>query len=336
VPQQLHMDAWHSVPSQISAAFSTMRLRNVKGGSMQEPHFGQVAEQLIRGEVDADAKESEFEARDMAAHLIAKFQAGEQGQQEALYSFERLSFTNKCTSRAAQLALGDLSLTEAASLAEGLRGNARSAALSKHANHVIQKITQMLPASRTSFIVDEIKGHALEVAQNTFGCRVLCRIIEHSSAANTNTLELIEEMVDGVDGAMCNHPFGSFVVRCLLEHGLPDHKHRILKVLLDDPHTHSKDKFGSHVVEKALQDCSPEDQMLLALKLIAEPHELVNMASSEYGRHVAKALLTTSGDHQMTVLEVFRPMNDQLKVTRFGKSVMQSYRSVCRSLMKTP
>ena len=81
--------------------------------------------------------------------------------------------------------LDEASLVDAAAFATGLRGCVRSAVQSKHANHVVQKIIEVMPVSHASFVVDELKGVGQEVARHCFGCRVMCRILEHLSPSDS-------------------------------------------------------------------------------------------------------------------------------------------------------
>merc|ERR1711865_260821 len=221
--------------------------------------------------------------------------------------------------------LDEASVIDAAAFAAGLRGHVRSAVQSKHANHVVQKIIEVMPVSHASFVVDELKGVGQEVARHCFGCRVLCRILEHLSPNDSSTLELIEEVLADLD-ELCNHSFGSFVVRHLLEFGLPEHRHRVVTAIQKDLAGYSKHKFGSHVVESALRHASPEDQQMLARELLENREHLMVLAANQFGRHVVRALLAMPGGIKKEVVATMLPMEDRLKSSRYGKSVLQALR----------
>jgi pumilio RNA-binding family len=261
----------------------------------------------------------------MATSALEQFRAGGSEQWSAVAGFERLAFTSKVTSRAAQIILEEASMPEAAAFATGLRGHVRNAVLSKHANHVVQKITEVMPAARASFVVDELKGFGQEIARHCFGCRVLCRILEHLSPSDVSTMQLVEEVLADLQD-LCSHSFGSFVVRHLLEFGLPQHRHRVAMALRADLAGYAKHKFGSHVVEGALRHASFDDQQVLARELLGDKEQLMFLASNQFGRHVVRALLATPGSLKKEAVDALRPMEGQLRASRYGKSVLQALR----------
>jgi hypothetical protein len=258
--------------------------------------------------------------------MIEQLQAGGDMQRAAVQSFERLSFSSQVTSRAAQIILEEASIADAATFAIGLRGHVRSAVQSKHANHVVQKITEVMPPERASFVVEELKGYGEVVARHGFGCRVLLRILEHLSPNDVSTLELVEELFVDME-ELCSHPFGSFVVRHLLEFGLPTHKQRVVHALQNNLNGFAKHKFGSHVVEAALRHSNTDDQRDLVNELLADRDQLMVLASNQFGRHVVRALLTMPGALKQEAVQALRPMQEQLKSSRFGKSVLQAFRN---------
>jgi len=332
VPTQVQMDSMGFQPQvqkTTTAAACTLRRRRGQECSPQEA-LGNGADSVSlyeqRADQDVDTEASDAQAREIASRLIEQLQAGGDAQQMAIASFERLAFTSKITSRAAQIILEETSMADAAEFATGLRGHVRNAVQSKHANHVLQKITEVMPVARASFVVDELKGFGQEVVRHGFGCRVLCRILEHLSPNDTSTIELFEEVFTDLD-ELCSHSFGSFVVRHLLEFGLPSHKQRIVVALRKDLIGYAKHKFGSHVVEAALRHASPDDQRVLARELLADKEQLMVLAANQFGRHVVRALLATPADIKKEAVAILHTMESQLKSSRYGKSVMQALRT---------
>jgi pumilio RNA-binding family len=274
------------------------------------------------GETDFDAAQ----AREIADNLLDQLRIGGMSKQAAVASFENLAFTNTTTSRAAQIAIKEASVPDAVALAKALRGCIRNAVQSKHANHVVQQITESMPVGQASFIIDELKGCGHDIARHRFGCRVLCRILEHLAPQDESTLAFIEEILVDVHD-LCGHEFGNFVARHLLEFGTPHHRHSIAKALVSDVHQYSKHKLGSHVVEAALLYSSPEDQRVLALQLASDQHQLVSVAANQYGRHVVRALLGLPSDVRKEAVEVLVPMEQKLKSLRYGRSILSSLRA---------
>jgi pumilio RNA-binding family len=262
----------------------------------------------------------EQEACQISSNLISQFQAGGQDQLDAIANFVSFAFTSKVTSRAAQMILENVSKNEAVAFASGFRGHIRNAVVSKHANHVVQKITEVMPMSHASFIVDELTGFGLEVSRHVFGCRVLCRILEHVSAADIKYAKLFEYVLTDLD-VLCGDAFGSVVVRHLLEFGSSAHKHCIVEALLKDVHGYARHQIGSLVVEAALKHASLEDQSSLVAQILVQEDQLLSMATSRYGCHVARALLDMPGELKKQSIKAFCPLNQQLKESRYGKSV---------------
>lgn len=324
VPPQVQMDSmmWQAQSKRMPQQNATLRHR--RGQRTQEPHA--VAKDQSKCDEQQTDADSDAEARQMADRLLEQFKAGGTSQSLALASFERMAFTSKTSSRAAQMVLEDSSMNDAAAFAAGLRGHVRSAVQNKHANHVVQKITEVMPVGRASFVVDELKGFGQEIAKSCFGCRVLCRILEHLSPNDLTSLQLLEEILSDLS-ELCNHPFASFVVRHLLEFGAPEHKHRVADALRSDVFGFAKHKFGSHVVEATLRHASLEDQQVLAKELLGNKEQLMVLAANQFGRHVVRALLALPGALKKKAFDTLHPMEDQLKASRYGKSVLQSLRA---------
>jgi len=335
VPSQIQMDSTTSQPlaqKNAAAALKTLRRRRGQECFCQESH-ATCADLFNFGEPHAEQEHEEAEtagndaqAQEIASHFIDQLQAGGNARRSALAGFERLAFTSKVTSRAAQLILDQTSMTDKAACVASLRGHIRNAVQSKHANHVVQKIIEVMPVALANFAVDELKGFGQEIAQHPFGCRVLCRILEHLSPTDTSTIELVEEMLMNID-ELCSHSFGSFVVRHLLEFGLPEHRHRVVMALRMNLAGQAKHKFGSHVVESALRNASPDDKEMLARDLMWDKEQLMVLAANQFGRHVVRAMLAMPSGLKKEVVQTLRSMEDQLRSSRYGKSVWQALRA---------
>jgi hypothetical protein len=262
-----------------------------------------------------------FDSREMADTLLGQLQAGGEEQWFALSQFQHLAFSTQASSLAAQTVLKEASGNDAALLASSMQGNVRRAVKSKHANYVMQKIVEVMPMARTSFVAEELLGVAHETACHRFGCRLLCRILEHWSPSDVATLALLEELLVNAE-ELCSHTFGSYVIRHILEFGLPQHKQKVAAALLPQVAWLAKHKLASHVVEAALISCSVEDQRALAEALLANKN-VATLSTNQFGRHVVRALLALPATREQ-VESALREVEDQLKYSRFGKSMLQS------------
>jgi len=198
--------------------------------------------------------------------------------------------------RLIQLALDKAELCDAIMLTEELRGHVLEAAISPHANYVLQKMISQLPTSATGFIAEEIvasKESASKIARNRHGCRILCRLLEFSSSESKTSALLVSQVLEKAED-LCRHSFGHHVLQAALEHGNTSHRSQIAAALLSDLDSCAKHRNGSYLVEKALKFCCEEDQRDL-LQQLAVPSMLADLALNQYGSFVAKAVLSQLG-----------------------------------------
>jgi len=298
------------------------------GNQSQSQEYSNGGEEFM-GNLDApdqDLMDSECQTQveQMAEGLLRELRSGSNAHKtRAAASFSRYAFQDKVSSRAAQLALETATAAEQVTLASGLHGHVRSAMLSKNGNYVITKAVEVMPVDRAGFIVEELLGHGVEVSRHRFGCRVICRILEHLSPRDENSMKLLDEVLEQAEH-LCNHAFGSIVMRHFLEHGLAEHKHRVAIALCADIVTCALQRKGSHVVEAAFRHCSPDDHRLLAERILADSTELVGLATGQFGRHVVVTLLGMDGekeDVRQQVIKALMPMARELGESKFGKSV---------------
>lgn len=225
--------------------------------------------------------------------------------------------------RALQFALEVASQKDAADLAFELVGHVRDAIESKHANYVVQKIVEVLPTSMTNFVGEEILGAGGEVARHRYGCRIICRLLEHS-ATERGTYALINELLmDARD--LSRHAYGYHVMRCILEHGLPDHRRRVAKALCGGLQRNSKHRHASFVVEKALAFCDEPGRQSLKNELMGRPENIVDLARHQYGRHVVSQL-TRLPECGQQAIDTIRFMKPQVQTTKHGRRLLEQLR----------
>eukprot|EP00435_Cladocopium_sp_Y103_P016733 s2030_g4.t1 len=172
-----------------------------------------------------------------------------------------------------------------------LRGHVKDAASSPHANYVLQKVITQLRPHASSFIAEELLDSGARFARHRFGCRILCRLLEHCTTEGS-TQRLISKILEDPSEALelCRHNFGHHVVQLVLERGHPRHKELVLQVLYKDLATNAAHRRASYVVEAALNNCSPQDQYNLLHHLL-QPSVLYELSQARYGLYVVKTLL---------------------------------------------
>lgn len=223
-----------------------------------------------------------------------------------------------------QLALDVASQKDAAEMALELRGHICAAIDSKHGNHVVQKVVEVLPTSLTSFVVEELEGHGLEMARHRYGCRILCRLLEHS-ATEGRTAELVEELVADTRD-LSRHAYGYHVMRCILEHGLPRHRNSIAAALSGGVQRHAKHRHASFVVEKALAHCDEEARDFLANEMLQTPEHIVDLARHQFGRHVVSQLVRLPGDCSRKAIYNIHVGLPQVQSSKHGRRLIEQVR----------
>merc|ERR1712039_747215 len=183
-------------------------------------------------------------------------------------------------------------------LVHELGGHVREAVPSPHANYVIQKTIEMMPIPQLGFILNELAGVGACTARHRFGCRIICRLLEHS--AGDPTIEpLVDEILDEA-GSLMRHVFGHHVIHSVLEHGLRLHQMRVIECLRADLLRNAMNRNGSYVVERALQHSLGDLSLELAAALLSADVGVRTLAQNRYGCYVVKALLRFPGAHATT------------------------------------
>jgi hypothetical protein len=279
----------------------------------------------MEGEPELNADDAR--ARAMAAALLEQLQLGGMSKGSASARFMRLAFNDKASSRAAQIAIEEVAGNDAAVLACGLHGHVREAVASMYANYVIQKAVEVLPPSCISFIPHELLGVGQEVARHRFGCRVLCRLLEHGSLRDYSVAALMNEVLEDTE-ALSRHTYGNYVIRHFLEFGLPEHRQWISEALCNDLLATSRHRYGSRVVQTGLQFCTGHDRSAILSGLLASSDGLFDLARCLSGRHVVKALLKLPGEHQRQAASSLRHLRAQLEQSKYGKPVVDALRRI--------
>lgn len=238
-------------------------------------------------------------------------------------SVRRMSYEASGT-RVVQYALDVANKHEREALVSELHGHVREAISSPHANFVIQKVVEVLPAVSASFVAEELRGFAAEMAQHKFGCRVLCRLVEHllCSGNSVATSDLIDELLLAAD-QLLTHSFARHVLELILEHGNSTHKQKIVHSVQRNVFGHAKNRNASYVVEKVLVTCSMPDTCAITSHLLSKPDLLLELAAHECGSHVVKAVLRTHGEFTQEAKQLILASSDYLRKSKYGQRLLE-------------
>jgi hypothetical protein len=183
-----------------------------------------------------------------------------------------------------------------AALHAELPGRVGKLMANNNANHVLQAIFKNLPPGNELclLVVQELQGQAADVAMHRYGCRVLCRMLEHRGTSQQGLLLADEALRRGE--SLLTSQYGSPVAECVLEFGSPPQQQRILDMLKSRV-TLARDKYGSHVMERALEHANEASRAELVESLMQQEGLWTR---SKYGRHVAKRLEKAHGQSVST------------------------------------
>lgn len=246
------------------------------------------------------------------------------------------AMTSGASSRNLQSFLDLANYEDAARVASAFRGHVRQAYQSQHANYVIQKIIAVTPANMGIFIAEELLGMGASTARHRYGCRVLCRLIEHwlddSGPAGGRpwpVASLIDEILsDAV--ALCRHQYGNFVIQHLLDYGREEHKHLISLACSEDLISNASNRNASHVIEKALEKCGEIDRIAITGKLIESPSLVLELSENQYGSYVLRNVLNMRSQHSGIVADYLQQLAP-VRNSKFWKRALEGYPDVAAS-----
>ena len=171
----------------------------------------------------------------------------------------------------------------------------------QYGNHVIQKIIEKIPYKEISFIQQHIENNWKDLWMNTFGWRVIQRIIEYCPDIWTDP---IYEQIIGNDVIdLWKDQFGNYVVQLILEKGhRPNDRKSIWCYLLGDARMLSIHKYASNVVEKCIEYWNEEDKKYLIEELLGDKNwdsaeenmSLYKMMDNKYGNYVVQKAIECS------------------------------------------
>jgi len=205
-----------------------------------------------------------------------------------------------------------------AGIAAGVKGDVWRAIHSPHANYVLQRLIEVLPPANVRFIADELKGVAVETARHKYGCRVLCRLVEHANCQKSVRLLITEILNHAHDLAV--HYFGHIVLRSILVHeGLEQHA-VIARTLQGRLGQLAQHKHGSFIVQELLLNADEQTGKVLVSELCQDSVMLTKLAQHQFGHHVAKALVRLPAAKEVVVPGLQCSQEGQRCLKRLGLS----------------
>jgi len=276
-------------------------------------------------EDDSDA-EDDGDADEACAELSEQLEAGGVARQAAIEaligSVAELSF-DAAACRVVQKAIEVGEVEVVVALCSELQGLIREAIHSPHANHVIQKMVDVLPASSLNFVVEEMLGAGAEFARHRYGCRVFSRLVQRQSAASMPHMdELVEELLSSASD-LARHTFGHHVIEVVLQVGSAHQRHMIFSAINCDLVRNAKNRNATYVVERALISCDDDDRLVMVQELIGTPEALIALVENQFGCYVAKALLKFPGEIFQSMMSQIGAAAPELEKSKYGRRLTQ-------------
>lgn len=167
---------------------------------------------------------------------------------------------------------------------------------SPHGNFVLSRAVEVLPAAKNAFIISALLGRGISVCKHRFGCRVVCRLMEHCTEDQIGPL--LDEILPEV-GMLAHDDYGNYIVQAALEHASEGRQLAMQAQLLPSFASLAMHKDGSRVAERLLDYCSFEGRSVAIRALLQAGGEcsLVEVASSRYGCYVIAQLAGLRQSH---------------------------------------
>jgi len=233
------------------------------------------------------------------------------------------------------------------SLVREFHGHVVEAMRCDHANHVLQKFIQRVPASSLQFVVDELRVHGfVAAAKHKFGCRIMQRLLENLTS--TQLVDLLNALLTA-PVELSKHASGHFVMVCLLATAQSDsctHSIALTKALTDLVSSigqgekvyssHAQGESLASVFKTALEDSADGSDAMIhariafAKTLMVHNDVLTDLVSANgkgfrHGPETAKLTVEVAGAKQEEIEDL---MEKTTASTRYGRELRKKLGSL--------
>ncbi|KAJ8078795.1 mRNA binding protein puf3 [Marasmius tenuissimus] len=176
-----------------------------------------------------------------------------------------------------------------------------------HGNHVIQKLIERVSPERLGF-VSLFRGCVMDLATNSYGCRVLQRCLEH--LPEDMVAPLLEELHRRAVQLMTDQ-YGNYVIQFIIEHGKPQDRALVISKLRGHLLELARHKFASNVCEKALVSSDTETRRTLVDEFLVPKTEgaapVPALMKDQFGNYVLqRAVMVADADQRERLIVIIR------------------------------
>jgi len=186
-------------------------------------------------------------------------------------------------------------------MAEELRGRVCIAAMSPHANYVLQKCIEVLHPASFQFIIDELLSDCiLSSARHKFGCRVVMRLLEHGLPGQVYALA--EALMPGIS-ELARNGYGNYVVQHMIKYCTHEQRCSVMDALQKNIALICKDLYGSSVVRTVLASSESIASSCLATAILMSEGLVHDLAKSHRGQAILKLMVKLDIPQSQGLLE---------------------------------
>ncbi|KLO10675.1 ARM repeat-containing protein [Schizopora paradoxa] len=164
----------------------------------------------------------------------------------------------------------------------------------------------------------ELFGHIVEFSGDQHGSRFIQQSIQ--SATDEERQKLFDEIFPEHVLNLMQDVFGNYVVQKLFEHGTPDQRAKMCKMMLGHVFDLSQHVYGCRVVQTAIDYASKERQNAFVRELERRLLECVENAN---GNHVIQKLVQRLASDQLHFIQIFCGHVVRLATHPYGCRVLQ-------------
>lgn len=162
----------------------------------------------------------------------------------------------------------------------------------QNGNHVIQKAIECVPAEHIQFIYATFQGQVDTLAQHTYGCRVIQRMLENCEGPERSWM--MQEL-HACAANLITDQYGNYVTQHIIEHGQLEDRNHVIGLVIANLLRNSTHKFASNVVEKCLIFGTSEQKRTIMRKILekqamggSKDTSLQCMMNDQYGNYVIR------------------------------------------------
>ena len=169
----------------------------------------------------------------------------------------------------------------------------------------------------------------VELSCHPYGCRIVQRLLEHCSPAQTDGL--LAQLLASTDHLLLDQ-YGNYVIQHVLDHGVPANKTRIIAKIEGRVLMLSQHKFASNVVEKCVSNASCDERSRLIAEVCQGDTSLGAMIKDQYGNYVVQKMIDTAADKDLgDLMAKIKIHSNSLHKFSYGKYILAKLENFYRS-----